>query len=74
MNMQELLINNICSIINFKMNAPIYTINYYMSYIKLGHNTNGNYYYLCTTEDDNYKYDNYIIKWNDKIHYVQLVY
>jgi hypothetical protein len=74
MNIQELLINNICNIINFKMNAPIYTINYYMSFIKLGYNINGNYYFLCTTNDDNYKYDNYIIKWNDKIHYVQLVY
>ena len=71
-NIQELLINNIYNIINFKMTAPVNIINYYIYYIKNG--MNGNYYYLYTMNDDEKKYDNYIIKWNDKIHYVQLIY
>ncbi len=71
-NIQELLIDNISSPINFKMVAPRYIINYYIPYIKVG--INGNYYYLCTTNDEINKYDNYVIKWNNKFHYIQLVY
>ncbi len=33
-----------------------------------------NYYYLSTVNDNEKTYGNYIIKWNNKIHYVQLVY
>ncbi len=71
-NIQELLINNIPGSINFKTIAPIYFINYYIPYIKSS--INGNYYFLCITCDEKYKYDNYVIKWNNKIHYIQLVY
>ena len=72
-NIQELLISKIYSFINFNAKAPTYLINTYLHNLK--NNTNGSYYYLCTTNDyENNKYDNYILKWNDKIHYIQLVY
>ncbi len=71
-NLQDLLISKIYSFINFNTKAPVYLINMYFHNIKK--NSNGSYAYLCTTNDNINKYDNYIIKWNDKIHYVQLIY
>ncbi len=71
-SIQDLLISRINYLINFDTRSPEYLINMYVHYLK--HNVNGAYYYLCTTNDNNYKYDNYIIRWNNKIEYVQLVY
>jgi hypothetical protein len=69
---QNLLIKKIHNFINFNTRSPEYLINMHIYNLKNG--INGDYYFLCTTNDNYYKYDNYIIKWNDKIEYVQLLY
>ncbi len=71
-NILELLVSRINYTINFNTKAPIYLINMYLYNLK--NNENGAYNYLCTTDNINNKYDNYILKWNNKIHYVQLIY
>ncbi len=73
MNLKELLIGNINCYIDYNMTAPLYLINIYINRIK--YNDNGYYYYLCTNYDNNGTYyNNYIMKLNDKIHYIQLIF
>jgi hypothetical protein len=69
---QDLLITKINSPINFNTRAPIYLMNMHIHNLRTS--INGTYNFLCATNDNYNFYDNYIIKWNDKIHYIQLVY
>jgi hypothetical protein len=70
---QDVLIRRKNNLINFSTRAPEYLIKMYINYLK--NSKNGYYYYLSTVRDHNDNtYDNYIIKLNDKIDYVQLIY